>query len=171
MTTVNYIKNGMLAVILGFSASTSWAQDMDATEFVDEATAKGIAEIETAKLAVEQGQSPEVKSFAETMIEDHTKLNQDLKELAQEKSLEVSDDATLMDQAKAMILEMREGDGFDDHYASNQVTAHEQSIELFENAAKNLNDEDLREFAKDSLEKLREHLATAKELEAQFEAE
>lgn len=170
MTTVNYIKNGMLAVILGFSAS-SWAQDMDATEFVDEATAKGIAEIETAKLAIEKGQSPEVKSFAEKMIEDHTKLNQDLKELAQEKNLEIADDATLMDQAKAMILEMREGEGFDDHYASNQVTAHEQTIELFENAAKNLNDEDLRELATDSLETLREHLATAKELEAQFEAE
>lgn len=167
MTTVNYIKNGMLAVILGFSAS-SWAQDMDATEFVDEATAKGIAEIETAKLAIEQGESPEVKSFAEKMIEDHTKLNEDLRKLAQEKNLEVSDDATLMDQAKAMILEMRDGEGFDDHYTSNQVNAHEQTIELFENAAENVNDEDVRELAKDSLEKLREHLAEAQELEAQF---
>ncbi|MEH6386279.1 MULTISPECIES: DUF4142 domain-containing protein [Pseudomonas] len=171
MTKVNYIKNGMLAVILGLSASTSWAQDMDATEFVDEATAKGIAEIEAAKLAIEQGESSEIKSFAERMIEDHTEMNQKLKELAQEKNLEVSDDATLMDQAKAMILEMRDGEGFDDHYASNQVNAHEQTIELFENAAKNLNDEELQELAKDNLETLREHLAKAKELEGQTEAQ
>ncbi|QJD57546.1 DUF4142 domain-containing protein [Pseudomonas sp. gcc21] len=171
MSTVNYIKNGMLAVILGFSASASWAQNMDAAEFVDEATAKGIAEIEAAKLAIEQGQNPEIKSFAERMIEDHTEMNQKLKELAQEKQLEVSDDATLMDQAKAMILEMRDGEGFDDHYASNQVNAHEQTIELFENASKNLTDEDLKQLATDNLETLREHLAKAKELESQIEAE
>lgn len=171
MTTVNYIKNGMLAVILGFSASTTWAQETDAADFVDQATAKGIAEIETAKLAIEQGQDAEIKSFAERMIEDHTKLNQELKELAQQKNLEVADDATLMDQAKAMVLEMRDGESFDDHYASNQVNAHEQSIELFENAAKNANDEDVRELAKDSLETLREHLAKAKELEGKFEAQ
>lgn len=171
MTTVNYIKNGMLAVILGFSASTAWAQQMDAADFVDEATAKGIAEIETAKLAIEQGQSEEIKSFAERMIEDHTKMNEELKQLAQQKNLEVSDDATLTDQAKAMILEMRDGESFDSHYASNQVNAHEQTIELFERASQNLADEELRELATESLETLREHLAKAKELEGKTDAQ
>lgn len=170
MTTAKYLKNGMLAVVLGLASATAMAE-MDASEFVDEATAKGIAEIEAGKLALETSQNSEVQQFAEKMIEDHTKANQKLREMAQQKNLEVADDATLMDQGKVMIMEMRDGEGFDSHYASNQVNAHEQTIELFETAQEELNDKELREFAKETLPKLREHLAEAKELEARFEAE
>lgn len=170
MTTIKYLKNGMLAAVLGLASATAMA-DMDAGDFVEEATAKGIAEIEAGKLALETSQNSQVQKFAEMMIEDHTKANQKLRELAQQKNLEVADDATLMDQGKVMIMEMRDGDGFNSHYASNQVNAHEQTIELFETAEKELTDAELREFAKDTLPKLREHLAEAKQLEAHFEAQ
>ena len=62
-------------------------------------SAKGIAEIETSKLALEKSSHAEVKKFAQTMIDDHTRANDELKALAKKKNLEVSDDAELMSKA------------------------------------------------------------------------
>lgn len=176
MTTVNLLKNGMLAVVLGFASATAVAQnstggEMDPSDFLEQATAKGIAEIEAGRLALETSENERVQSFAQHMIDDHTRMNEELRALAREKNLEVADDATLMDQGKVMIMQMRDGEGFDRHYMGNQVNAHEQTIELFENASEQLADEDLREKAKDTLPKLREHLAKAQELHSTFEAQ
>src|SRR5690606_10789437 len=71
------------------------AESISSEEFVEEASAKGIAEIETAKLAPEKSQNEAVKGFAQMMIDDHRRANQQLAELARSKDLEVSDDAEL----------------------------------------------------------------------------
>src|SRR3546814_15759496 len=107
---------------------SDWSSDVCSSDllaaegenFVDEASAKGIAEIETAKMALDKGTSEDVKQFAQMMIDDHTKANQELAQLAQAKDLEMSDEATLMDKAKAMILKLRDGENFDEAYANNQ---------------------------------------------------
>lgn len=144
-------------------AVPAWA-DLSPQDFVDRASAAGVAEIETARLALEQGTSAEVKNFAEQMIKDHTSANQDLKEIATRKSLELSDSPDAMSKAKAMLLELRDGDNFDEAYARNQVNAHEQAIELYREAAENVRDEELRAFAREKLPTLEEHLEAARAL-------
>src|SRR3546814_17492878 len=65
---------------------SDWSSDVCSSDllaaegenFVDEASAKGIAEIETAKMALDKGTSEDVKQFAQMMIDDHTKANQEL---------------------------------------------------------------------------------------------
>lgn len=143
-------------------------QAIDDDDFIDEASAKGMAEIETGKMALERG-TDVVRDFAERMIDDHGKANEKLKELAQKHDLDVSDEATLMDKAKAMTLRVREGESFDEAYANNQVNAHEQTIELFERAS-NSDNADISSFAEQTLPKLEEHLSMARELAAKTEA-
>ena len=138
----------------------------NASDFVDDASAKGIAEIEGGKLALEKGQSADVKKFAQQMIDDHTAANAKLKALAAQKKLEVADDAELMSKAKEMILKLRDGESFDKAYANNQVVAHEQTIELFRKQAEKGEDADLKAFAKTTLPKLEGHLKMAKDLSA-----
>lgn len=133
-------------------------------EFVDEASAKGIAEIETSKMALEKGTSPAVKSFAEQMIKDHTQANQELAQIARQKELEVADEAELMNKAKAMILQLRSGENFDEAYANNQVVAHEQSVELFREQIAEGEDSEIKAFATRTLPKLEHHLEMAREL-------
>lgn len=169
MKTAHMFKTGALAVAMSLAASSAWA--MDAEEFIDSAAEKGFAEIETAKLAQERGQSEQVNEFAKKMIEDHRSSNEELKEMAQKKNLEFPDDATLMDRGKAMILKLREGENFDQAYANNQVVAHEQTIEIYEEASQQLQDEELKEWASDQLEMLREHYGEAKQLQTQTGAE
>ena len=92
------------ALLFGFAGLAQAADKVSANDFAEEASAKGIAEIETSKLALEKGSHAEVKKFAQTMIDDHTRANDELKALAKQKNLEVSTDAELMSKAKACLL-------------------------------------------------------------------
>lgn len=154
------------ALLLGFAGLAQAADKVSANDFAEEASAKGIAEIETSKLALEKGSHAEVKKFAQTMIDDHTRANDELKALAEKKNLQVSDDAELMNKAKAMILQVRDGENFDKAYANNQVVAHEQAIELYHKAAAS-DDAEVSAWAKKTLPKLEHHLEMAKELQSQ----
>ncbi|EMD99081.1 MULTISPECIES: DUF4142 domain-containing protein [Stutzerimonas stutzeri subgroup] len=162
------IFSGAFAVLFGVAANLALAAEGE--NFVDEASAKGIAEIETAKMALDKGTSEDVKQFAQKMIDDHTKANQELAQLAQAKDLEMSDEATLMDKAKAMILKLRDGENFDEAYANNQVVAHEQTIEMYQDYVEGGENADLKQFAQKTLPKLEEHLKQAKDLQAKHGA-
>lgn len=151
------------AALCALTLSAGAADSVTPRNFIDEASAKGIAEIETAKLALEKATSADVKSFAQQMIDDHTAANKALAKLATDQDLEVADDAELMSKAKAMILQLREGESFDRAYANNQVVAHEQTIELFRKAV-NSEDAQVSAFAKETLPKLEHHLQMAKDL-------
>ena len=144
-------------------AGHSYADDIDAEDFVDEASAKGIAEVETGKLALQKSTSPAVKAFAQQMIGDHTKANAELTAIAKSKNLKVATEAELKNKAKAFILKQRDGESFDEAYANNQVMAHEEAIKLFNEGTKT-DDADINNFAKTTLPKLEHHLAMAKEL-------
>ena len=153
------------ALLFGFAGLAQAADKVSANDFAEEASAKGIAEIETSKLALEKGSHAEVKKFAQTMIDDHTRANDELKALAKQKNLEVSNDAELMSKAKAMILQVRDGENFDKAYANNQVVAHEQAIELYQKAAAS-DDAEVSAWAKKTLPKLEHNLQMAKELQS-----
>jgi putative membrane protein len=165
----NYLRNcvhvGALAAVLSLGCGSAFAAQ-DSDDFVDDASAKGVAEVEAGKLAQEKGVAADVKSFAKMMVSDHTAANDKLKAIAQAKKLEVSSYPQLMDKAKAMILELRSAKSFDQAYANNQVKAHEATIALFEEEAANGKDADLKKFASDTLPKLKHHLDEAKKLAA-----
>ncbi|MCK1790529.1 DUF4142 domain-containing protein [Pseudomonas violetae] len=162
------LRNLALAVALS-SMGTAFAATSN--DFVDNAAAGGIAEIETSRLALEKSQSADIKAFANMMITDHSKANDELAALAKKNDIEVPDTTTLVKQAKEKILDMRD-ESFDTAYANNQVKAHEETIELFKKEANTVTDDkvkgatDLKAFAQKMLPALEKHLAKAKELQA-----
>lgn len=141
---------------------------IDADDFVEEVSAKGIAEVESAKLALEKSKSADVQAFAKKMISDHSAANRELTGIATRKNLEVSDEAELTTKAKKFVLELRDDQSFDEAYANNQVEAHEDTIELFERAAIS-DDAELAAFAKQTLPKLKQHLQMANTLAAKYD--
>jgi putative membrane protein len=58
-------------------------------QFVEEAAGGGQAEVELGKMAVEKAESPDVKQFGQMMVTDHTKANEQLMKLAQEKKVQL----------------------------------------------------------------------------------
>nr|WP_314570707.1 DUF4142 domain-containing protein [uncultured Pseudomonas sp.] len=161
------MKSKFYAAALALSVSlASHGAFAASDDFVEDASAKGVAEVEAGKLALEKGTAADVKTFADMMVKDHTAANQKLKALADKKNIDVSDDAELLDKAKAMILELRSAKSFDQAYANNQVKAHEATIEIFEDEIKNGEDAELKAFATETLPKLKAHLVEAKKLAA-----
>jgi putative membrane protein len=158
-----------LAVALSTSMGTAFAATSN--DFVDNAAAGGIAEVETSKLALEKSASADIKSFANMMITDHTKANDELAALAKKHDIEVPDSTTLVNQAKAKILDLRD-ESFDAAYANNQVKAHEETIALFKKEADTVTDDkkpgatDFKGFAQKMLPALEKHLDAAKALQA-----
>lgn len=149
---------------LVLTASHAFADNKkDVVDFVEEASAKGIAEIESSRLALEKSSSTEVQKFARKMIDDHTAANGELAAIARGKDLKIADDAALMSKAKKFILTLRDGESFDVAYANNQVVAHEQAIELFRKAT-NAVDPEVKAFATKTLPKLEHHLLQARQL-------
>ena len=158
-----------LAVALSTSMGAAFAATSN--DFVDKAAAGGIAEIETSKLALEKSASADIKSFANMMITDHSKANDELAAIAKKNDIEVPDTTTLVKQAKEKILDMRD-ESFDAAYANNQVKAHEETIELFKKEANTVTDDqvkgatELKGFAQKMLPGLEKHLEAAKKLQA-----
>lgn len=158
-----------LAVALSASMGTAFAATSN--DFVDKAAAGGIAEVETSRLALEKSSSADIKAFADMMITDHSKANDELAALAKKHDIEVPDSTTLVKQAKEKILDLRD-ESFDAAYANNQVKAHEDTIELFKKEANTVTDDktkgatDLKGFAQKMLPALEKHLQMAKKLQA-----
>lgn len=159
-----FIFAGALLFIASAFCSMAKANDtVDPEDFVEEASAKGIAEIETSKLALTKSTAADIKAFAQRMIDDHTAANRELASIAKRKNLKVSTEAELTNKAKAFVLKQRDGESFDEAYVKNQVNAHEQTIELFKKAAVS-KDVELAAFATATLPKLEHHLHDAQDL-------
>jgi putative membrane protein len=91
----------------------------------------GEIDIHAAQLALKKSNNPDVHSFANEMIRDHTAVNQ--KALALVKKLEVKPEdnetsRSLMEQAKneSTRLSNLNGAAFDKAYAANEVAYHQK---------------------------------------------
>ena len=162
LSNLKYLMFALLTA-LAVATTAQAADQISPKDFVDQASAAGVAEVEAGKLALEKGSHPKVKEFARMMVDEHTAVGKELAALAKTKKLEINEDATLTDQAKEKILEMRDGESFDRAYANNQVTAHSAAVALFVKAASS-EDQSIRTFATQALPTLEHHLELAKNL-------
>ncbi|MEH6492719.1 DUF4142 domain-containing protein [Halopseudomonas sp.] len=141
---------------------SDYLQGDELEAFFEKATANNLAAIESAKAALQEG-SPEIRTFAQQLLDDHTALNEQLTALAKNLNIEIATDSSLIDQGKQWILERRDGESFDAAYLNSQITEHQQSIELFKDAQQS-RDQEVSALAEKALTKLESHLETAKKL-------
>lgn len=158
-----FLKRVGFSMVLGMASLQAMAASSD--DFVDAATEAGIAEVVTGKLALDKSKDPQIKTFAQQMVTDHTQANQKLGDIARKLDISVPDEAALTDKVKKMILEWRD-ESFDRSYVNNQVEAHEKAVELFRKETASSDKAELKAFAGETLPKLEEHLKHAKELQA-----
>lgn len=122
-------------------------------KFVKKAYKGGMMEVENAKMAKDKAKSDATKDIAERMITDHSKANDKLQEIAKEENLDLS-----KVEAKASSMS---GDDFDKEYLTMLKKEHEKDIAMFEKEASDSGDKedsDVKEFAKNTLPTLKEHL-------------
>lgn len=133
--------------------------------FLEAAAHAGHTEIEASKLAQTKSSNSEVKSFAETIITDHTKVGNELDQLAASKNVKVPIEPSLTQKAKIKMLGAYTDGNFDKHYVRQiGVDAHEDAVKLFRKASKEAKDPEVKAFAEKNLPGLEHHLEMAKTL-------
>jgi putative membrane protein len=131
--------------------------------FVMAAAAGGMAEVMTSTLALQRAEDPEVRQFAQRMIADHNRANQELMSLAGARGIGVPAAPDIKDQAEADVLSGLRRAEFDRAYIRGQVAAHLCAVGLFEAESQRGADPELRAFAAKTLPTLREHLQHARQ--------
>ncbi len=157
---------GCLSVLaLSFATADEPASGkLNDEEFVTKAAIGGSTEVALAKLAQQRATEPEVKKFAEKMVTDHTKANNELLTLAGQKRIAVPAQIDPKHQECLDLLGKLEGSEFDRQYKMQMLKDHKTTLDLFENEAKDGRDADLKAFANKLVPTLRHHLMMAKQL-------
>ena len=131
-------------------------------QFLSKAADAGSTEIAASKVAQSKSSNAEVKKFADAMVTDHTKVADELKQLASSKQIEVSDQPGKKHQVQIDKLSRLEGAQFDKEYAATiGVAAHKEAVKLFTDASQKASDPDIKAFAAKTLPALQHHLEMA----------
>ncbi|AXC14484.1 putative exported protein [Acidisarcina polymorpha] len=117
-------------------SSTAQAPAMDKM-FVRKALEGGMAEVQLGQLALQKSSNDDVKQFAQKMIDDHTKLGDQMKPIAQQIGVKVPDGPSKKDQATMARLQALNGDAFDKAYIKDMVKDHKTDLSEFKNEAQN----------------------------------
>jgi len=130
-------------------------------DFMTEAAQGGMAEVKLGELAKTKAQNQEVKTFADRMVTDHTKANDELKSLATKKGVTLPTDLASEDQKTYDELSKLSGAEFDKAYMDAMVKDHDQDVGEFQKQAKAAKDKDVRDFATQTLPTLKSHKSMA----------
>jgi putative membrane protein len=134
-------------------------------DFLTTAAKSNYEEIQLAQVALQKAPSKKVQDFAQKIVDDHQKLNGDLAKLAATKGVTLPDSASLAAGFSEGHLKMLSGTKFDQAFLKKMVDAHNEAITAFQNESTGGVDTDVKDFASTNISGLKEHLATAQELE------
>jgi len=163
----NFMRVAVLSALLG--TGSVWAEGLaksDQKMLTDLAMAN-MAEIETAKLALQKTQSDRVKSFAQQMVDDHTKGLEEVRKVAAARSLTLPTELDAKHKAMAAKLEKLSGDKFDRSYMEQAgVQAHKEAHQLVSKAESTAQDSELKSLATRLQPTIHQHLNNAEQLNA-----
>src|SRR5213082_834387 len=112
--------------------------------FVKKAAKGGLAEVELGKLATEKASSDEVKKFGQRMVDDHSKANDQLKQLASSKGIDVPSELNAKDKATKERLSKLSGEQFDRSYMQDMVKDHTKDVSEFQHESKSGKDSEIK---------------------------
>jgi putative membrane protein len=139
------------------------ALDQEDRTFVKEAAIGGMAEVELSKVA-QKSENADVKRFAERMIEDHTKANEQLTSIATGLRVDMPKTVDSEHQRMREKLQTLHGKAFDDQYMRDMVEDHNKAVKLFQQEERAGRNTELKQFAQKTLPTLEEHQKMAVEL-------
>ena len=138
-------------------------------DFMEDIAHANLAEVASGRMALEKSQNEQVKQFAQKMIDDHTKAEAELQQLADAKGVKLPTEPSVAQKTKAATLKPLTGDTFDKQYIKHAgVGDHENAHKLLAKVQTKAKDTDLRAYADKTIKAVDEHLDMAKQLEQQI---
>lgn len=154
----------LVGIVLAVATPAAAQPSLVDQKFLKAVSGGARAEIERGQLALDKASSPEVKAFAQRMIDDHGKAKAKLDAVLAAQGVRVS--PTLPADAKRSYEKLAKLDGaaFDRAYIQDMLDDHRKDVKLFEDQARNGNDPALRQYAEATLPTLRDHLQEVERL-------
>ncbi len=137
---------------------------MDDKKFAKEAAMGGLMEVELGKVASQKASSDAVKQFGQKMVDDHSKANDELKQVASQENLTLPTSLDKKHQAMVDKMSAMQGPAFDKAYVKDMVKDHEKDVKEFQNESENGTDPNIKQFATKTLPVLQGHLQSIKDI-------
>jgi putative membrane protein len=162
-----YLGVPLLAALMGMGSA--YAQSLakaDEKALKDMAIAN-MAEVETARIALDKSRNAEVKAFAQQMIDDHTKGLDEVKSVAQAKNVTLPSEPDAKHKAMAKKLQAMSGEKFDKAYLEMAgVKSHKEAHALVVKTQSNAKDNDVKALAAKLQPTIDQHMGHVDQLAA-----
>lgn len=142
--------------------------DEKSTTFLVRAANATLAELEMVRITGQMSTMQPIKDFAAMLDKEHRGLQQQIKSLAGTKNIVLPAAVSNDDQKDINDLAEKTGRNYDKSFINEMINRHKDGIRLYEEAAKDATDVDIKTFANNSLVKLRMHLDSAQALKKRY---
>ena len=167
MNGSKYVRHAVVAAFFCALASVAANADRQASDqnFVAQVAQANMAEVELGRIALSKSTDSDVRTFAALMVEDYSRINDELADLVQGQDIDVP--STLDEHHRGIVADVsaRTGDDFDAAYAKQMAADHAGAMSFFRSAA--ASDElspALSNFASRIVPTVERHRAMAQEL-------
>lgn len=140
--------------------------DQKTKDFVNDAATGGMMEVELGNMAAQKASSQRVKDFGKMMVDDHTKANDNLKNITSQKNIDLPASITPDQRKDIDKLSKKSGSAFDKDYVNMMVDDHKKDIDAFKKAENDVNDNDIKTFITNTLPVLQKHLDSIQAIKA-----
>ena len=140
------------------------------SEFLTKAASGGMLEVQLGQQVAQKATTPEAKSFAQQMITDHTKANEELKGLAAKKNIVLP---TTLGQKQQKVYDealAEKGLELDKKHVQAMIADHEEDIKEFGAVVTNSKSSDMWALAQSTLPVLQMHLSMVQKMQPVMEA-
>jgi predicted outer membrane protein len=151
------------AVVLGPMLASAQSDADPDRDYLAAAHQSHLAEIEAGTAAQERGSSPAVRKLGQRLVADHTKLDQDVRRVAQLLDITLPSAPMRRQRAELRRVSGRRGEAFDRAWISQQTTAHRRLLTEGEAETAHGSSPYVQVLAKQADPVLRAHLAMLRE--------
>ena len=149
------------ASIIAQDASSSMAADKNFVMVADEGNS---AEIAASQMALKKSKNPEIRTYAQQMIDDHTKLRSDMAPFASKMSVTTPQPLNQTHQAEAKRLAALSGESFDMEYVKAMDQDHHKTLGLFQNEVSTTSNDELKSAVQQGEQAVKQHTDMADQM-------
>jgi putative membrane protein len=149
---------------IGTGAPENFPSKIDDRQFARDAAVAGLSNVELAKLAAEKASSEDVRHFGKQLLDDQTKTNDRLKQVANQENISIPDALDSKHQSQIDKVAKLSGPEFDKAFLKQQLKEQEAQVRDFSDEAQRGTDPNVKTFAAGALPNLQQQLEAAKNL-------
>lgn len=133
-------------------------------QFVRNAAEASMSQVDIGKVAEQRSQNPEVKKFAQMMVEEHAKLTEQLKQMGMSENINLPTSVSRDDANAHRSLNTMNGPNFDRAYLERVSSELHRQLGAFERGASLGTKPALKEYAQRTQPTLESELQQVKQL-------